>query len=419
MVDRSVAPAFLAPGKFQLPKPQVRTLLNGGHLYALNAGTQPVIKLEFVFRAGIRFESQPAVSLCTSRMLMEGTSSYSSAAIAGILDQYGAFAEIQPGFDYANFVLHIPTEHFARVLPVIDEILHQPVFPQHELDLLKQIQIQQIKVNEQKNSYLASRLFRSKLFPDHPYGNVVTAESIDGISAGLLEEFYKERFYGKFDIFLTGQFDASLIDLISTLPKKFEVGQTGANGYPKIQDVYFEEHAPKEDSLQSSIHMGRRCINRTHPDFPLLLLLNEVFGGYFGSRLMQNIREEKGFSYSIHSHVASMLEDAFFIIGTDVKIDTKDQTIDEIGKEILKIKSEPIGHAELIEARNHLKGSILNTLTTPFAITEKWKNIYQYGLGEDFYSKLFNRLDTIDEVELMAFANEQLFSQPLSLVAVG
>jgi predicted Zn-dependent peptidase len=165
--------------------------------------------------------------------------------------------------------------------------------------------------------------------------------------------------------------------------------------------------------------MGKRCINRKHALYPQLLLLNEVFGGYFGSRLMQNIREEKGFTYSIYSHLASMKDDAYFAISTDVKKETKDQTIEEILKEIEKIKSTPIGNKELIQAKNYLKGSILNTLTTPFALTEKLKNIYFYDLGVDFYDVLFDQIDAIQPNDLLHFANEHLFDQPLSSVVVG
>lgn len=419
MVDRSVAPAFITPGKFELPKPIVQPLRNGGTLYALNAGTQPVIKLEFVFKAGIIFEQRPGISLFTSKMLMEGTSTYDSKTIAGTLDQYGAFSEIQPGFDFANFVIHIPKDHFRRVLPVIQEILYHPVFPLHELDLMKQIQVQQVSVNEQKNSYLASRQFRAKLFPDHPYGHMLTTDSIERVNADWLEKFYQQRFHGRFDIFLTGQFDETMLAQISELSAMATDVPELPIKYTSKGEPFFVEKLPKEGSLQSSIQMGRKCISRSHPDFPVLLLLNEVFGGYFGSRLMQNIREEKGFSYSIYSHAALLKEDSYFVIGTDVKKDTRDQTIEEIEKEIRRIKTEPIGTTEINEARNHLKGSILNTLTTPFALTEKWKNIYLYGLGTDFYDRLFDRVDGIDSIELMTFANENLFSQPLSYVAVG
>ena len=419
MVDRTVAPPFVAPGKFRLPSPDITTLGNGSRFFALVAGDQPVIKLEFIFKAGIRFESMPGISFCTAKMLTEGTENFDSRSISEKLDQYGAFVEVQPGFDHINLSIHITTDNYSKIESVLAEILFKPTFPQNELELLKQIQIQQIKVSEQKNSYLASRVFRSKLYPDFPYGHVIDEASIRNIRVEMLHTFYNEKLKGKFDIFLTGQFDdhlkSRLIDLVDNMLEP-------THDFPPmnlLDDTFFQEHIEKEESLQSAIYMGARCLNRNHAFYPQLLLLNEVFGGYFSSRLMQNIREDKGFSYSIHSHLASMRDDAYFVIGSDVKKETTSQTLEEIGKEIERIKAEPIGERELVQAKNHLKGSILNALTTPFAVTEKWKNIYLYELGIDFYDNLFDRIDETGSQELLFMANKHLFNQPLSSVLVG
>lgn len=419
MVDRNVAPPFVAPGKFRLPEPEIIKLSNGSNLYALMAGDQPVIKLEFIFKAGIRFESMPGISFCTAKMLTEGTENFDSRTISEKLDQFGAFVEVQPGFDHINLSIHITTYNFSKIEPVLADILFHPVFPQNELELLRQIQIQQIKVSEQKNSYLASRMFRGKLYPDFPYGHVITEENIGQISAEMLHTFYKEKLKGKFDIFLTGQFDDRLTSRLINLADQMLEPTHDFPPMRNLNDVFFQEVIAKEESLQSAIYMGRRCLNRNHELYPQLLLLNEVFGGYFGSRLMQNIREEKGYTYSIHSHLASMHDDAYFVIGTDVKKETAQQTLEEIGKEIGRIKSEPIGKQELVQAKNHLKGSIINALTTPFALTEKLKNICLYKLEMDFYDKLFDRIDDTNSEDLMALANEQLFSQPLSSAVVG
>jgi predicted Zn-dependent peptidase len=419
MVDRSIAPTFVAPKKFQLPEVEITHFSNGSRFFSLCAGDQPVIKLEFIFRSGIKFEAKPGISFCTAKMVTEGTANFNSKTISEKLDQFGAFVDLQPGFDYTNLNVHVPTAYFPKIEQVIADILFRPSFPKGELDLLKQIQIQQIRVSEQKNSYLASRLFRSKLYPGSPYGHVIREESLKEISADLLHEFFNEKMNGQFDIFLTGQFDDSLRSRLTKLVEDHLQDPFDQPIPDHIEDQYFQESVSKEESLQSAIYMGKRCINRKHALYPQLLLLNEVFGGYFGSRLMQNIREEKGFTYSIYSHLASMKDDAYFAISTDVKKETKDQTIEEILKEIEKIKSTPIGNKELIQAKNYLKGSILNTLTTPFALTEKLKNIYFYDLGVDFYDVLFDQIDAIQPDDLLRFANDHLFDQPLSSVVVG
>ena len=157
MLDRTIAPEFAEPQLFQLPDPEIVQLANGSRFFFLNAGDQPVIKLEFIFKAGSWFETTPGVAFFTGKMLSEGTASYNSKYISEALDQYGAFVEINPGFDYTNLSVHIPTQHFDKIELIITEILKDPTFPDHEFELMKQIQIQQLRINEQKNSFTGAR----------------------------------------------------------------------------------------------------------------------------------------------------------------------------------------------------------------------------------------------------------------------
>ncbi len=419
MTDRSVPPKYTPPKKILLPRPEIVEFDNGSRFFFLKAGEQPVIKLEFIFRAGTWFESEPGVAFFTAKMLPEGTESFSSKVIAEKLDQFGAFVEINPGFDYTNIAIHIPTRHFDKIKSVVYEMLFQPTFPEVELELMKQIQIQQLKINEQKNKFVASRMFRSSLYRKLPYSHVMTEESINSISVDNLKNHFEKYIKGKFDILLTGSFSA---DFKSQIQSSFELGLLSVHPFESISfDPVdnFSTYIERKESVQSSIFMGRRCVNRDHEQYAGFLLLNEVFGGYFGSRLMQNIREDKGLTYSIYSHPVSLKNDAYFVISSDVNKEKKDLVIDEIHNEISKIKTEKIGEEELLQAKNYLKGSIVNSLTTPFALSEKLKNIYFYGLGMDFYDKLFDQIDEMTSEKLLYLANNLVFDQPFSSVIVG
>ncbi len=419
MVDRTIAPKFVEPKKFKLPIPDTIHLSNGSRFFFLRAGNQPIVRLEFIFRAGSWFESIAGVAYFAGKMLTEGTASYTSKDIAERLDQFGAFFDVQPGFDYTNLNFHIPTKHLEKIEPILDEILFKASFPAHEFELMKQIQIQQLSINEQKNDFVASRLFRSKLFGSFPYGNVMKEEIIRNTTIDEVKNHYDQWMMGKFDLVMTGDFN---LELQNSIIRFFENKLQKIHEFdPKVcigQDL-FNEYIEKESSLQSSIFMGKRSQNRNEANYGQLLLLNEVFGGYFGSRLMQNIREDKGFTYGIHSHFVTLKNDAYFVINSDVKKENKDQTVAEIKFEIDRLKNEQISKEELIEVKNYLKGSILNTLTTPFALTDKLKNIYFYDLGLDFYDQLFDVIDAATSMELQDLANMTLFSQPLSSVVVG
>ena len=224
---------------------------------------------------------------------------------------------------------------------------------------------------------------------------------------------------GRFEMFLTGKFDDTIPDRISGLLSDKMKPKSEPSINSIVPQTYFDETVEKEESLQSSIFMGKRIINKQDERFPALLLLNEVFGGYFGSRLMQNIREEKGYTYSIYSHLATMKHDAYLIINSEVNKDKRSRTIEEIEKEIDKLQQVPIPETELEQAKNYLRGSILNSLTTPFALTEKLKNIFLYDLDMQFYDRLFDKIDATGANELQLMANELLFGERLSRVVVG
>ena len=419
MIDRTIAPTFVEPQKFHLPTPEIVQFGNGSRFFFLNAGDQPVIKLEFIFKSGSWFESTPGIAFFTGKMLTEGTMSFISKEIAELLDQYGAFVELNPGFDYTNLSIHIPTHHFEKIASIINDILFNPTVPAHEFELMKQIQIQQLKVNEENNNFVASRLFRSHLYGSFPYGHVMTEEKIRNIFVKDLSDHYEQWTKGKFDLFLTGKFNDGFQGRIV---KSFgdKLVQTHEFGNKVFNPTsHFQQYEEKEDSLQSSIFMGKRCINRHHESYSEVLVLNEVFGGYFGSRLMQNIREDKGYTYGIHSHLVTMKNDAYFVISSDVKKENKDQAVEEIQKEIEKLKTELISEEELFQVKNHLKGSVINTLTTPFSLTEKLKNIYFYNLDDDFYLNLFDQIDNTSSEKLLQLANDVLFDRPLSSIIVG
>jgi len=419
MPDRSIAPVFSPPDKFRLPHPDVINFENGSNLILLNIGDQPIVSIEFIFRSGTWFEAKPGEAFFSAKMLLEGTKSFSSADLAAKLDFYGAFIEIHPGFDYANIALHLPTRHVEKVIDVIGELLFAPAFQENELELMKQIQLNQLQVNLQKNSYLASREFRSLLYANHPYGHSPTKETIESIHPNALVEHYQNHMHGKFDVFLTGKFDEKVPVLLESLVKNRMKPMPEFHPRPISETPFFNRYIEKTDSLQSAIYMGKKCITRNHPDYPSVLLLNEVFGGYFGSRLMQNIREEKGYTYGIHSHMAHLKNDSYFVIGTEVKKDSREETLREIQVETDRLKNEYIPLHELDEARNHLKGSILNSLTSPSAVADKLKNIQYYDLQDDYYSQLFDGIDAATPESLMQLANSVLFNTPLSHVSVG
>lgn len=423
MLDRTISPAFQTIAAINIPPVQVITLSNGIPLYVVNVGEQPVIKIEFSFEAGSWQEPQNSVSLFTSKMISEGTSKHSSAEISEYFDKFGSFIESGQGLDRANFVVYGLKKHLPFLLPMVQELLNDALFPEKELDTYKNIQQQTLQVNSEKTAFIANKTFRKKVFGDiHPYGNSMTEEAIEGINQGVLIDFYQNYWQGKpHRIYLSGNVGEDEIKQIEQYFGSSIISPSASNKIftntvlPKGENILID----KVGAMQSSIRMGKQLMTRKHPDFFTMLLLNEVLGGYFGSRLMKNIREEKGLTYGISSNLALFGQAGYFVIGTDVKREFTQQTIDEIHKEIKILQTELITGDELEVVKNYMVGSFAGSLNTPFDITDRYKVIFSENLPLDFYNNYIPNVQQISDVMLLEAANKYLAVDSLFEIVVG
>jgi predicted Zn-dependent peptidase len=292
------------------------------------------------------------------------------------------------------------------------------------LSNLKNITGQNLKINLTKTSYLASSKFKEVIFGStHPYGRSLAEESLSQIKREDLLEFYQTCFTSNnCDIILSGNGSEDFFKIIN---ESFGQSDWGNKSKPKDGthltpgDTIKTTEIKKEGSVQSSIRMGRKLFTIKHPDYFKTHFLIEIFGGYFGSRLMKNIREEKGYTYGISSSLVCMQNEGYLVIGTDVKKEFTKDTVSEIYKEIDILKSEPVSHEELENVQNYLLGSFLNSLNTPFSLADKFKTIYFNQLNYDFYNTYVKSIKEISPADLMATANTYLKSEDMKEVIAG
>lgn len=423
MLDRTISPDFQTISSINIPPVQVIALSNGIPLYVVNVGEQPVIKIEFSFEAGNWQEPQNGISLFTAKMISEGTSKHSSSEISEYFDKFGSFTESGQGLDRANFVLYGLKKHLSSLLPMVQELLNEATFPANELETLKNIQLQTLQVNSEKTAFIANKTFRKKVFGDiHPYGNSMTEVAIEDINRTALIEFYKKSWQGKpYRIYLSGNVGENEIQLIEQYFGTQEINQStdSRTFVNKILSKGENILINKEGAMQSSIRMGKQLMTRKHPDFFTMILLNEVLGGYFGSRLMKNIREEKGLTYGISSNLALFGQAGYFVIGTDVKREFTQQTIDEIHKEIKILQTKLISGSELEVVKNYMVGSFAGSLNTPFDITDRYKVIFSENLSLDFYQNYISNIQQVSNLMLLEAANKYLDVDSLFEIVVG
>ncbi|MFD2572505.1 M16 family metallopeptidase [Spirosoma soli] len=425
VLDRTQSPAFQAIQEIRLPTVQTHRLDNGIPLHLIAVSHQPVLRLECIFEAGTWYEQieEPSTAFFAVKMLTEGTSVRSSAQISEYFDRYGAFVELSSGPDRASVVIYCLTKFLPDILPLLRELLTEPTFPQKELEDLRNITLQNLRVNYEKNAYLAGVLFRAKLFGnDHPYGRSQRPEIIEQLTRQGVVNFYERVIRNRpFQVILAGAVGENEVLLLNR-----ELGQLPiqtselviVNGEATASNELMVL-AEKPDSIQSSIRIGRRLFTRSHPDFFKMLVTNEVLGGYFGSRLMKNIREEKGFTYGISSNMPSFRRDGYFLIGTDVNKENTQQTIDEIHKEIRILQSQLVSEGELETVKNYMAGEFVGSLNTPFEIADRYKVILLDGLPDDFLKNYIQRLRAITPEDILETATRYLVIETLHEIVVG
>lgn len=424
ILDRVKSPAFQTIKQVTIPKIESILLSNGIPVHYISIGEQPVVKLEISFDAGNWYEKQNGASLFVAKMLGEGTKKYSSSQISAFFDQYGAFIEFGHGLDRANITVYGLTKYLPTLLPMVKDILENAIFPEDELAKFKKIQLQTLEVNAGKTSFIANKVFRKKVFGDnHSYGNSLDEEAIQAINRNTLLDFYRNFWLGKKPrIFLSGKITGNEVNLLDDFFGKNDVQSIVKDiSLNKGEYVMLEKSVliEKEDSIQSSIRMGKQMMTRKHPDYFNMLVLNETLGGYFGSRLMSNIREEKGLTYGISSNIAPFSKAGYFVIGTDVKRENTQQTIDEIYKEINILQRELIKEDELEVVKNYMIGSFAGSLNTPFDILDRYKVILSEELPLDFYDCYIPNIQAINAEMVLEAANQHLAIDSLVEIIVG
>jgi zinc protease len=420
MIDRNIIPPFKSIDNIDIVRAKSIKLDNGIQIHIINAGIQPVVKIEFLFKAGAWYETFPGVSFLTTKLILEGTKNKSSRLISSIFDQYGASVDLNPGLDYVSISLYCLNKFLPNVLPLINEILFESIFPANEIQTQKTLKIQNIKVNNEKNNILAAKLFRSSIFGEnHPYGHDLNIEEVQSLESDQLLPFYDTYFGNNFEIVISGLISENEIMLFNNIfgsaTRKSESNTIHHLPTNNPQNTTII----KEKSLQSSIRLGKRLFKKDHSDYIKFIILNEILGGYFGSRLMKNIREDKGFTYGISSSLLTFKNEGFFAIGTDVRKENTKETIEEIYKEIEILKTVPIEEEELETVKNYMLGSFLSDINTPFSLADKFKSIYFNGLSYDYYKQFVDTINNINREEIQQIANQYLDQDSLIEVVVG
>jgi predicted Zn-dependent peptidase len=415
MINRKEAPPIQDAVEFDLQlKPYTSfTLDNGVKVYSVNAGAQDVAMLELVFNAGNWYEQKNIVAASTNFLLKNGTKNKSAFAINEHFEFYGAYLNRSCYNETATITLHSLSKHLSALLPVVAEVITDSIFPDEEINIYKQNQKQKLEVNLKKCDFVANRLIDEYVYGfNHPYGIYTATKDYDALDKEDVLQFYKQYYTeGNCVIFVAGKLPADIEQQLNNTFGKLPLNQkslpvvthqskaAAEKKYSILNDV---------NGVQAAIRLATPFPNRHHEDFPKVQVLNNIFGGFFGSRLMSNIREDKGYTYGIHSYVQNHIHDTAWMISTEAGRDVAQATIKEIYHEMKVLREELIDEEELHLVRNYMMGSILGDLDGPFQIIARWKNYVLNNLTEDYFYKSINIIKHITAEELNALANKYL-----------
>jgi len=388
IIDRSKAPAFIIPETIQLHQPVKRVLSNGLPLYYFYTPQLDAIRVEVISKANGEWlhKEKELVPFFVLNMLMEGTKKYKSEELDNFFDHYASEVDAISSFEQSGLSILTTKKHFSNVMPLFGSLFTEAIFPEKELNKRKAQRALNISLLRQQTSARANQLLRRGLFgKDHPYGFIATEEDVKRVNRDDLKQYYDTAFLNQPEIFVTGNLEERNLEEIEKL---FAGLQSQSSIIPPIPYEPLTDkriNEPVEKSMQASIRLGQHLIPKSHPDYHAVSVFNTMLGGYFGSRLSKNIREEKGYTYGIYSTLGSLDASDYWVVLADIQKGFAGAVIEEVYREIDLLKTSPISTSELETARNYMIGNFLSAFSSAFDLMNKFKQIHQHGLDYGFY----------------------------------
>lgn len=417
MLDRTQTPELQQVDSISLIEPQKRSEFPIP-FYFMNRVPNATSRIELYFNAG-SIKGKTGLASLVSGLLLSGTKNQTSTEIHTALDNLGGFQDITLGHESVVVTLYGLNDKLVEILELYCKSLREATFSDSEINELKEDRKQKLKINLEKVSFLAQREFSKNLFHKSLYARVIDEIDYDSIQRQEIIDFYKQFYLsGMYKVLVVGDFQDSQIGMFEDclLPL---INKTPLEYATQLFNNKSTFHTEKQGALQTAIRVGRILFNRKHEDYIDMIILNTVLGDYFGSRLMSNLREDKGYTYGVGSMISEFHETGYFLIATEVAKEHAQHAIQEIRNEIECLQNELIGDEELNLVRNYLLGQLLKSADGPYAMADLCVGIYSFDLGTDFYDKYIDRIRNFNAKRLQEIAQKYLNWSDLTIVSAG
>lgn len=417
-LNRSQAPSVSLSNDINYIEPERHLTPAGVPVYLMRNETSEAVKLELIFDAGSMYDEKPVAGLTTG-MLLAGTANKTMAEINDMIDDHGGYFNASVSADYAYLNIFGLNESMDQLVPIIEEALYHANFPETELIQLKAERKQHLMVSLEKVSTLAQRALQEHLFKGTPYGRINQPDDFDGVTRTDIQAFFETYFKkGLRKINWVGNPSAAQLNRILQCFARWtkEVKPLPPINYtPSIERI----EVKKADAVQTGIRMGKILFDRSHPDYHKMTVVNTILGEYFGSRLMSNIREDKGYTYGIGSYLGENQSNGYFVIATEVGNEFLADTLVQINAEIERMRTELVPQDELSLVKNYLSGQFLRSADGPFAMMDLFTMVEIRGLDYSFYQNALSTIEEITSEEIMETASNHLNSEEMLIVTAG
>jgi len=418
MLNRKQIPTLGELNEISFVTPQKIKINDKVNLYWMKDVPNATSRIDFYFDAGTA-KSSSILSYLTSGLLLSGNSTKNATQIHNELDNLGAYFDIGLGFESSIVTFYALNEQLPEVVKLFIETINSATFPQHEIDELINDKKQKLQINSEKVNFLAQRKFQQLIFDGTAYGKVVELSDFDGIQRKDIVNYFEKNYKkGLFKVNLVGDFDKETVqeiaDTIAPWAKSENINFE-ANFKNKIEKAIVK----KEQAIQTAIRIGKTLFNKNHPDYLGFVFMNTILGDFFGSRLMKNIREDKGYTYGIGSYINETKNSGYFVIGTEVGKDVCEATIKEIKFEIERLQNELITENELKLVQNYLLGQTLKSADGPYALMDLFLSVERHQLDLDFYNEFIHKIKTITREEIRDLAIKHLDWNSFTIVTAG
>lgn len=419
MLNRTIEPALKEIDHINFVAPTKHSVSGRVDLYHMNEVPNETSRFELYFDAG-KAKGIDSIAGFVNGLLLSGTPDKNSIEINSQINTLGGFLESGISVENATVSMYCLKENLIPILDIVLDAIQNVSFIEKEVNEFLADRKVGHNVSLEKVGFLAQREFQERLFASNDiYSKALKPSDFESVTVDKLKEFHSDNYLNGLEkVVIVGDLDASEINSIIEATKPF-VNSKERSFATDLSNESGSFTVQKEGALQCAVRIGRILFNKNHEDYLDFLILNTIFGDYFGSRLMSNIREDKGYTYGIGTMVAELNHTGYFMIATEVGKDVLEPTLKEIKYELNRLQTELVGEDELQLVRNYMLGQLLKSADGPYAMTDLFLSVEVHGKDLEFYNLALSKIQNITAERIQELANKYLNWEDMSVVTAG